>query len=185
MRRLAALAVVLSLSRAGVADFKVLRTDDTVKLVDGTQVRGTVIAVGMKAVIVAVEDREVVIPRSKVESIVRGPARAETLRFTTDPVDGVKVITGKGFRDKATEGEEGEQTPEEKVEGKRPAPEPTRMKPKKAIDADAIRRFMKQDKRVEGWVKMMGGPEKAAEFAKRMDESALKRMLGNFAKGKN
>lgn len=190
MRRFLALAAALSLCPLGAADFKVLRTDDVVKLVDGTEVRGTVIAVGMKAVIVAVEDREVVVPRSKVESIVRGATRAETLKFTTDPVDGLKVITGRGFRDeKAPAEEEGEvgEAPAEKKEEKRgparkPGRKPGRKPSGKGLDADALRRLMKRDKRLERMIKMVGGPEKAAELAKNMGEDALKELLGGGKK---
>ncbi len=185
MRRLVALVMIVVLCPLGAADFKVARTDDVVKLIDGTEVRGTVIAVGIKAVIVAVEDREVVIPRAKVESIVRGAARAETLKFMTDPVDGVKVITGKGFRDEGPGAEEGElEQPPERKEGEKPArPGRDRKGPKRRIDAGAIRRHMKRDKRFELMVKNLGGPDKVAEMAKNMDEETLEKMLGKFLGG--
>ena len=180
MRRLLVLAAAVVLTPVGAADFKVLRTDDVVKLVDGTEVRGTVIAVGMKAVIVAVEDREVVVPRAKVETIVRGPSRAETLKFMTDPVDGLKVITGTGFRDGEAAGEvQAEEGPAEEKKPE-PAPKHERKPSVKDLDADAIRRLMKRNKRLERLVKTLGGPEKAAEFVKRMDKDALERMLGNL-----
>ena len=186
MKRLLVPAVILTLGAVGRADFKVLAAEDVVTLIDGSEIRGTVIAVGMKAVIIAAEDTEIVIPRSQVESIVRGPTRAETLKFMTDPVDGLKVITGKGFREEevAAEGELEAASEEKKGEKARPKRKRGPKATKRAITPDAIRQLMKRDKRLEQWVKIIGGPEKAAEFAKRMGDDALKKLLGDLVGGK-
>ena len=100
-----ACAVLAAAASTAVADFKVADTTDTVFLVDGTKIEGTVIAVGMRSVIIVVkgekegEAKEVVISKANVERIERGGGAKETASYTTDPVDGAKVVTGQGFRD--------------------------------------------------------------------------------------
>ena len=112
MKRIVMAAAFVFVATAGdvAADFKLAASDDVVILVDGTKIRGTVIAKGLKAVVVVVkgekdgEAREIVIPKTKVERIEKGESDREISSFTTDGVDGIKVVTGEGFRD--TESEE-------------------------------------------------------------------------------
>lgn len=91
------------------ADFRVGDTVDVVYLVDGTKIEGTVIAVGIKAVVVVVkgekegEAKEVVIPKTKVERIERGDAAKDTASFKTDTIEGTKRVTGQGFREEQNE----------------------------------------------------------------------------------
>ena len=87
---------------------------DVVRLVGGAEVTGTVVASGMKAVVVLVRVeradgeagepaeateaeapvREVVIPRERVERIVRGAESPDPAGYSVAVVDGVKRVTG-------------------------------------------------------------------------------------------
>ena len=87
-------------------DIKVIPSADKVHLVDGTVVEGTVIARGTKAVVVIVGDKETRVPAEKVQRIEYGAQAAAVSGYMTDPVDGVKCVTGEGFRD-AEEDEDG------------------------------------------------------------------------------
>jgi hypothetical protein len=106
MRAFPAAVAALVLSGLAFADLKVMDTEDVVHLVSGEEVRGTVLAVGIKAVIVVVENKERVIPRREVASIERGELRPTIKGYQTDVVEGIKLVTGEGFRDSDAEGGE-------------------------------------------------------------------------------
>jgi len=147
------------------ADFRVGDTVDQVFLVDGTKLEGTVIAAGIKAVVMVVkgekegEAKEVVIPNEKVERIVRGEPAKDTTSFKTDVVDGTKKVTGQGFR-------------EEETEPRAPAEEPKqgeKPKPAKLGDRNIERQLEKamgSNPLVKRLVKQAGGVKQAAEMLK-------------------
>ncbi len=107
MNRIAMAIVFALLLAAGdaSADFKLAASQDVIILVDGTKITGTIIARGLKAVVIVVkgendgEAKELVIPKTKVDRIEKGDSDQEISSFTTDGVDGIKVVTGEGFRD--------------------------------------------------------------------------------------
>ena len=97
------LAVFLLFGGAAHADFRVAETQDVIYLVDGTKVEGTIIASGLKAVVIVVKTKpekegeeevtkEVVVPKSKIERIQRGKPAQDVSSFQTDPVEGVKTL---------------------------------------------------------------------------------------------
>jgi len=147
------------------ADFRVGDTVDQVFLVDGTKLEGTVIAAGIKAVVMVVkgekegEAKEVVIPNEKVERIVRGEPAKDTTSFKTDVVDGTKKVTGQGFR-------------EEEAEPRAPAEKPNQgEKPKAANLGDRniekqLEKAMGSNPLVKRLVKQAGGVKQAAEMLK-------------------
>jgi len=156
MRNIAVLVSVLVLATAAYADFKVVPSVDVVTLDDGTTVTGVVIAEGARGVILIKDAKEVVIPKEKVVKVERGVPTAETKGYTTDPVEGQKVVTGEGFRDGTAGGssgpaDAGNKAP--KAQGSVPDSE--------KITPDMVRQMMKNNPQLDAWVKMVGGPDKA------------------------
>lgn len=89
---LAVSALVLATSARG--QLKVTDSEDVVTLASGEEVRGTVIAVGLKAVVMIVDDEERILPREQVKSIARGEASPGVKAYATKIVEGVKVVSG-------------------------------------------------------------------------------------------
>jgi hypothetical protein len=113
-------AAAALLAQAAAADIRVIDSDDVVHLVGGEKVRGNVVAAGLKAVVVVVEDKERVIPREQVEKIERGEVRPDAKEYMTDIVRGEKVITGVGFREAEKPAESGGEVKAEGA-GKKPS----------------------------------------------------------------
>lgn len=158
-------AAVLSIS--ALADLKVMRTEDVVRLVNGEEIRGTVIAVGIKAVIMIVDDAEQVVPRREVASIKRGEVRPGIKGYQTEAVDGIKVIVGEGFRESEGEGEEEAAAAKpEKSKGRKKAAKKRGRGGKQAISQGEIDQLMKNPK-IRDLVKKAGGREKALEMARK------------------
>ncbi len=105
MRSLFLAAAVILGSTTARAEIKVMDTEDVLRLVSGEEIRGTVLAVGLRAVIVVVDDKERTVPREQVESIIRGEASPAAKYYATEVVEGLSVVTGPGTGE--SEGEEG------------------------------------------------------------------------------
>lgn len=89
---LAVSALVLATSARG--QLKVTDSEDVVILASGEEVRGTVIAAGLKAIVMIVDDEERILPREQVESMTRGEASLSVKAYATEIVEGVKVVSG-------------------------------------------------------------------------------------------
>ena len=110
---LAVSALVLATSARG--QLKVTDSEDVVTLTSGEKVRGTVIAAGLKAIVMIVDDEERILPREQVESMTRGEASPGVKAYATEIVEGVKVVsgvdTGEGESEGEGEGADGEAPP--------------------------------------------------------------------------
>ena len=159
MRIATVLAAVLVIASAVYADFKVVPSVDVVTLDDGTTVSGVVIAEGARGVILVKDAKEIVIPKEKVVKIEKGVPTAETKGYTTDPVEGQKVVTGEGFRDSSSPAQPQDKT----TDAKPPAPKGNANVPNK-VTADVVREMMKQNPQLDAWVRIVGGPDKAANI---------------------
>lgn len=179
MRALAAFIAAAVLSAPALADLKVMDTEDVVRLVSGEEVRGTVIAVGIRAVIVIVEEGERAIPRREVASIKRGEIRPTVKGYRTEAVDGIKVIVGEGFRDsELTGGEEEVAAGPEKPEAGRKRGGGRRPR----ISRDKVDELMK-DPKVRDMVDKLGGREKTMEMLeKNRNNPMVKRFMDEFLK---
>ncbi|HHN46259.1 MAG TPA: hypothetical protein ENN09_02355 [Planctomycetes bacterium] len=161
MKHLAVFAAVL-LATGAFADFKVADTIDVVTLDDGSTVKGTIIAEGSRGVIVVGKTGEVVVPKQKVVKIERGKPESETKGYTTDPVEGVKVVTGEGFRDGQ---KSGGQSPQPQSG---PAQASGHQKPGgqagggARVTPEMVKQAMQKNPQAAAWVNMVGGPDKAA-----------------------
>ncbi len=183
MRALAAFIAAAVLSAPSLADLKVMDSEDVVRLVSGEEVRGTVIAVGIRAVIVIVGEGERAIPRREVASIKRGEVRPTVKGYRTEAVDGIKVIVGEGFRDSELTGDE------EAVAAASEKPKAGRKRgPKRgrggrpAISQARVDELMK-DPKVRDMVNKLGGREKAMEMLeKNRSNPMVKRFMDQFLK---
>ncbi len=163
--------VVLSASALcppAFGDLKVMDTEDVVRLVSGEEVRGTVIAVGVKAVIMIVGDTERSIPRREVASIERGEVRPTIKGYQTEAVNGVKLIVAEGFRESDAEGEE-EAFDAEPGTARRPKAGKRAKRAKRGkspIPEEKVDELMKNPE-VRKLVEKMGGRDKAMEMARK------------------
>jgi hypothetical protein len=168
MRVLSAAVAVLVLSGLAFADLKVMDTEDVVHLVSGEEVRGTVLAVGIKAVIVIVENTERVIPRRDVASIERGELRPTIKGYQTEAVDGIKLVTGEGFRDSDSEG--GEEAVAAKP-GAAGTPEAAgRGSDNKPLISEEMADKLMEDPENRKRIERLGGREKAMEMARKYQD---------------
>ena len=82
------------------ADLRVERAADTVILTDGTKITGTIIAAGLRAVLIIEKDQtaERTIKRSEIESFAYGVGSGEVKGYATGvrPEEGLPVIVGEG-----------------------------------------------------------------------------------------
>jgi len=82
------------------ADLRVERAADTVILTDGTKIAGTIIAAGLRAVIIIEKDQtsERTIKRAEIESFAYGAGSGEVKGYATGvrPEEGLPVIVGEG-----------------------------------------------------------------------------------------
>ncbi len=183
MRTLAAIIAAAVLSAPALADLKVMDTEDVVRLVSGEEVRGTVIAVGIRAVIVIVEERERAIPRREVASIKRGEVRPTVKGYRTEAVDGIKVIVGEGFRDsELTGGEEEVAAGSEKPKAGRKRGKKRGKGGRSGIPQEKVDELMK-DPKVRDMVNKLGGREKTMEMLeKNRNNPMVKRFMEQFLK---
>lgn len=183
MRALAAFIAAAVLSAPALADLKVMDTEDVVRLVSGEEVRGTVIAVGIRAVIVIVEESERTIPRREVASIKRGEVRPTVKGYRTEAVNGIKVIVGEGFRDsELTGGEDAAAAGPEKSKSGRKRGRKRGRGGRPAISSDKVDELMK-DPKVRDMVNKLGGREKTmAMLEKNRNNPMVKRFMEQFLK---
>ena len=183
--RLGVLVMLLGLAASSVqADFKVAESRDKITLKDGKEIVGIIIASGRKGVLIVVEDqdgsREIVVPKDKVKSIDRGASSPGTKAFTTDPKDGVKVVSGEGFRDVSKPKKSGNGNKPKNNQGGKPAQKQTNAGRQRAaqITPQMINQLAGKDPRVKAFVNMVGGAGKAAQMLndpeqrKRLEEMA-------------
>ena len=183
--RLGVLVMLLGLAASSVqADFKVAESRDKITLKDGKEIVGIIIASGRKGVLIVVEDqdgsREIVVPKDKVKSIDRGASSPGTKAFTTDPKDGVKVVSGEGFRDVSKPKKSGNGNKPKNNQGGKPAQKQTNAGRQSAaqITPQMINQLAGKDPRVKAFVNMVGGAGKAAQMLndpeqrKRLEEMA-------------
>jgi len=152
--RTSLLAAALTLAASSAwADLRVMDTVDVVRLVDGTEVRGTVLAAGIKAVVVLVEGKQIIIQREQVERIDRGEQEPGIVKsYATEVVDGVKIVTGPG-----TSGEESTAA----VAARRPTPARGGGAAAAASAAhDAVSRAIADNPDYGDAVAAFGGPDK-------------------------
>ncbi|MBN1808682.1 MAG: hypothetical protein JW909_06405 [Planctomycetes bacterium] len=173
MRLPAGVIVTVFAALCAQADFKVVETVDVVTLVDGTEIAGTIIVEGSRGVILVKDAEEVIIPRKDILKIKKGEPTPNTKGYTTDPVEGQKVVTGEGFRDggaaSAGPASGGNTAGGGTAAAGNPAGPARGGKGGKPaaggkITPDMVKDMMAKDKRVEAWVKIAGGPDKAAQM---------------------
>jgi hypothetical protein len=176
------MTAALLFAGAALADLKVMDTEDVVRLVTGEEIQCTVLAVGMKAVVVIVtvedEDKEMLIPRRQVASITRGEVRPTIKGYQTEAIDGVKVVVGEGFRETEPAGGE------EALAAGRPKGKKGR---KRASEKAAIPRAkadeLMKDPQVSEIVEKLGGRKKAMELLRQhRDDPRVKRYMDDFLK---
>lgn len=211
---LAGLIATILLAAAARADFKVTEREDVIHLTDGSKVIGTVIAEGLKGVVVLVrvksedgektgaqggektealdgektealgggrtgpETKELLIRRADVVRIERGrdvSNRAEG--FLTDPVNGLKVVTGRGFREQTDEGAgetagEGETKTAPKASAgrraKRPAARRSGKTPRSVdeLTPQDLAAIARRNPQAKTMIDALGGPKTALQFIK-------------------
>jgi hypothetical protein len=170
-----AMAVAVLAAGSASADLRVLESTDVVYLYDGTEVRGTVIAVGIKAIVIIVDEKERIIPREHVVKVVRGEVKPEVKGYMTEVVLGMKRITGVG--ESAGEPDD----PGEAVAGDGTEPKPP-SGPK--ITKEQLLLMMKGNPVLARIVKAQGGPDKALEWLeKNRSNPEVKKYLDAFLKG--
>lgn len=164
-------------ARAGL---RVLDEEDVVHLTDGTEVRGTILATGPRAIVIvlAEEEKERIIPVSEVDRLERGATRAATKAYKTEPVAGLKMVTGPG-----SDEDTGPQPEKGAASGKGKKPGAGRPKRGPKIDKSLLAGAAKKNPRLAAWLKSMGGPEKALEWIeKNRGRSGASKMIEEFMK---
>lgn len=171
MRAALALAVFLAAS-AAMAGVKVLDAEDVVRLVDGTELRGTLLAAGLKAVVLLVEDEEKVIPREQVLQIERGEPKHAVKSYATDVVEGMRRVKGQAAPDqKSAEG---------KTESAPRGPQ-TQTAPK--LTKEFLEELVKKNPELARIVRAFGGTEKALEWLeKNKTDPEVKKALEELLK---
>lgn len=166
------------LAAAARGQIRVPDSEDVLTLASGEEIRGTVVAVGLKAVLVIVDDKERTFPREQVERITRGEVSPNVKAYATETVEGVLVVTGPD----TGEGEgEGEGAATEAL-AKEERPKPTRVAKKggkggkdkakgrgkgpPGITNERIQEAMKNNPELRNIVKGIGGPDKAREWVR-------------------
>ncbi|MHC4504566.1 MAG: hypothetical protein ACYTFI_14770 [Planctomycetota bacterium] len=116
MRKWLLTVSVLVLATSARGQVKVTDSEDALTLTSGEKLRGTVVAAGLKAIVIIVDDEERVIPREQVKSMTRGEASPGVKAYATEIVEGVKVVSGvdTGEGEGEGEGADGEAPPAEK-----------------------------------------------------------------------
>jgi hypothetical protein len=174
VRSILLLTAALTLAPPALGDLRVLASLDVVVLYDGTSVKGTVIAVGMKAVIIIVDDVERVIPREQVVTIVRGEVNPEVKGYITEVVEGMKRVTGPG------QSVDAEAPAEETAVASQGAPAgrgPGNMVITKAM----LLEMMKKNQMLKQIVAAQGGPDAALVWLeKNRSNPEVKRYLESF-----
>jgi hypothetical protein len=174
MRSVVILLALASAVGTARADLRVLETADVVHLHDGTEVRGTVIAVGIKAVVVIIDDKEVVIPRERVMKIVRGEVGTNVKGYATEVVEGLMRVTGPGEAGGAAVAA-GPQAP---ATGPGPA-----AAQGATITKERLLQLMQSNPMLALIVKKQGGPDKALEWLeKNRSNPDVQRKLEAFLK---
>ncbi len=176
MRRWLVAASAALLATAARGQIKVADSEDVVTLASGEEIRGTVVAVGLKAVVMIVDDKERTFPREQVERIARGEVSPNMKAYATERVEGIVTVTGP---DTGAEEGEGTEAGGEALAGKdRPAPvgaakgKGGKGKGKAKgegggapdISKDRIQEAMKNNPELRNIVKGIGGPDKAREW---------------------
>ena len=175
MRMALALTVAALAAASASADLRVLESTDVVHLYDGTEIRGTVIAVGIKAIVIIVDEKERTIPREQVVKIVRGEVKPAVKGYMTEVVLGLKRITGPG---ESGDGGAGPATPA--VAGPAAGP-PGPGGPK--LNKQQLLALMKSNPVLARIVKAQGGPDKALEWLeKNRSNPEVKKYLDAFLK---
>lgn len=176
-------------------DFKVMESVDTITLTDGSNIEGIIVASGAKAIVIVVEGeagpQEQVVPRDKIKEVKTGAPTAHTKAYTTDPVDGVKVVTGEGFRDTAGQPAGTSGQPATAQTPPRPQAPAARQKPSATpagtprapkITAEMIQNMLGKSPQLKTLVNAIGGPEKAAQLVndprRRLELEEMARSLG-------
>ena len=111
-----AIVVIALLLGASVAraEIKVLRDSDLVKMRDGTEVKGTVVFVGARSVIVVTDEGEQTLEREKIERIQRALDASKPSGYALHEQDGhLLIVPGGG--DDAVEGGAAAVEPEKAV----------------------------------------------------------------------
>jgi len=158
MRRAFAAGAVLLAALAARADLKVVDAEDVVHLVGGGEVRGTVLAVGLKAVVLLVEEKEKIIPREQVLRIERGEPRQSVKLYATGAVEGVKVVTGPAAPTAA-----GAAAGEDKASGGA-GKGPGQGKEGPRLTKEFIEDLVRKNPELARIVKSIGGTDKALEW---------------------
>ena len=187
MRAFVTVFAAVVLSASALADLKVMDTEDVVRLLNGEEIRGTVIAVGIGAVILIVGEEERVVPRREVVSIERGEIRPTIKGYQTETVDGLKVVVGEGFRESESTGE-GENAAAARLGGKKGARRgkgSTGRRKGSAISKSKVDELMK-DPKVRDVVKRLGGRDKVmGMLEKNRSNPMVEKFMKEFLKTGN
>ena len=196
---LAVSALVLATSARG--QIKVTDSEDVLTLTSGEEVRGTVVAAGLKAVVIIVDDEERVFPREQVESMTRGEASPGLKAYATEIVEGVKVVSGvdtgegEGEGEGESEGAAGEAPPAEKPAAAKGGGKGGKGKGGKGkgqpggapdISKDRMEQLMKGNPGLRDIVKdRFGNADKAREWLKQnRTNPEIQKYLQQFLKGR-
>lgn len=189
MRGWLVVAAVACACSAVLADFKVGESEDVIVLKDDTELRGVVIASGLKAVVIVIQGEngpeERIIVKEDIKDMALGKPSGRTKACTTDPQDGLKVVTGEGFREtkpapkKQSGGKPAAQAKAPQAKQK-PAPKQAAKPAQGKVTPDMIKVLMQQNPQLKTFVNRVGGPEKAAALIsdpnqrKQLEEMARK-----------
>lgn len=99
MKLMCSIGILLLISAAPLVlqeSLQVPDMEDMVKCTDGTEVRGTVLCVGSRRVIVLVDEKEIELLPSEVASISKVNVPGELTSYTAGNVDGTLEIVSRG-----------------------------------------------------------------------------------------
>jgi hypothetical protein len=198
MRGLILAAVALTHGSATRAELRVMNTQDVVHFASGEELRGTVLAAGLKAVVLVVETdtgvAERIIPREQVRSITRGGISPTVTIYTAEPVEGVSVVTGIGTAWPSEEGAEGEggagagrKAPGGAGEGSGGAREDGRRgggARGTGVTEQQLRELMKKNPGLRRIIDSLGGPDKARRWLEQnRSRPEIRKYIEQFTKG--
>ena len=176
MNKLYFIAAVLMVMTASVGlsqSVQVPEMEDLVKLTNGTEIRGTVLIVGLRRVVVLVDEQEMDILPSDVEYIQKVKVPGELSSYLTENVDGMLRIIGKGAAPSPASAPSAKKTP---VVKKKPAARPGNKPPARGTKPGAGKTPAKKPgstvdnravpKEVQNLILKYGGMKKIKELQK-------------------
>ena len=113
-----------------------------------------------------------------MDRLERGATKAASKAYKTEPVAGLKMVTGPG-----SDEDTGPQPEKGAAPGKGKKPGAGRPKKGPKIDKSLLEAAAKKNPKLAAWIKAMGGPEKAlALIEKNRGRSGASKMVEEFMK---